>query len=143
MKTIQDVMTRGVEVVDPNATLMQVAEKMRQFNVGPLPVCDGDRLVGVVTDRDLVVRGIAMGHDPHTSKVSSVMTEDVELIHLEASLEEAADLMKEKQLRRLLVVDDHKNLVGILSLGDLAQEVDDTTAARTLEHISEPSAPSH
>jgi len=138
MKTIQDVMTRGVEVVDPNATLMQVAEKMRQFNVGPLPVCDGDRLVGVVTDRDLVVRGIAMGHDPHTSKVSSVMTEDVELIHLEASLEEAADLMKEKQIRRLLVVDDHKNLVGILSLGDLAQEADDTTAARTLEHISEP-----
>jgi len=138
MKTIQDVMTRGVEVVDPNATLMQVAEKMRQFNVGPLPVCDGDRLVGVVTDRDLVVRGIAMGHDPHTSKVSSVMTEDVELIHLEASLEEAADLMKEKQLRRLLVVDDHENLVGILSLGDLAREADDTTAARTLEHISEP-----
>ena len=143
MKTIQDVMTRGVEVVDPNATLMQVAEKMRRFNVGPLPVCDGDRLVGVVTDRDLVVRGIAMGHDPHTSKVSAVMTEDVELIHLEASLEEAADLMKERQLRRLLVVDDHKNLVGILSLGDLAQEADDTTTARTLEHISEPSPPSH
>ncbi|MFY0529817.1 CBS domain-containing protein [Archangium gephyra] len=143
MKTIQDVMTRGVEVVGPNATLMQVAEKMRRFNVGPLPVCDGDRLLGVVTDRDLVVRGIAMGHDPHTSTVSSVMTEDVEFIHLEASLEEAADLMKEKQIRRLLVVDGHKHLVGILSLGDLAQEADDTTAARTLEHISEPSSASH
>ncbi|WP_375766790.1 CBS domain-containing protein [Archangium gephyra] len=143
MKTIKDVMTRGVEVIAPNATLMQAAEKMRQFNIGPVPVCDGDRLVGVVTDRDLVVRGIAMGHDPHTSQVSSVMTEDVELIHLDASLDEAADMMRDKQLRRLLVVDDHKNLVGILSLGDLAQEADDTTTARTLEHISEPAASSH
>ena len=122
---------------------MQAAEKMRQFNIGPVPVCDGDRLVGVVTDRDLVVRGIAMGHDPHTSTVSSVMTEDAELIHLDADLDEAAEMMRDKQLRRLLVVDDHKNLVGILSLGDLAREADDTTAARTLEHISEPPASSH
>ncbi len=143
MKTIKDVMTRGVEVISPETTLTQAAEKMRHFNIGPVPVCDGDRLVGVVTDRDLVVRGIAMGHDPLTSKVSSVMTEDVEVIHVEADLEEAAELMKDKQIRRLLVVDDHQNLVGILSLGDLAQEADDTTAARTLEHISEPSRPTH
>ncbi len=143
MKTLKDVMTRGVEVIEPTATLMQAAEKMRHFNIGPVPVCDGDRLVGVVTDRDLVVRGIAMGHDPHTSPVSSVMSEDVEVLHLDASVDEAAELMRDKQLRRLLVVDDHETLVGIVSLGDLAQEVDETTTARTLEQISEPSRPSH
>ncbi|WNG35071.1 CBS domain-containing protein [Archangium violaceum] len=143
MKTIRDVMTRGVEVIDPNATLKQAAEMMQRFNVGPLPVCAGDKLMGLVTDRDLVVRGIAMGHDPDTSKVSSVMSEDVECIHPDASLEEAAELMKDRQIRRLLVVDDDKNLMGILSLGDLSHEASDTTAAQTLEQISEPSRSLH
>jgi CBS domain-containing protein len=138
MKKVKDVMTRGVEVIAPDSTLIQAAEKMRRFNIGPVPVCDGDRLVGLVTDRDLVVRGIAMGHDPHTSKVSSVMTEDVEVIHLEANLDEAADMMKDRQIRRLLVVDDHGNLVGVVSLGDLAREAGARLAARTLERISEP-----
>ncbi|MFL5352034.1 CBS domain-containing protein [Archangium sp.] len=143
MKTLQDVMTRGVEAIAPHATLTQAAEKMRQLNVGPLPVCEGDTLVGLVTDRDLVVRGIAMGHDPDTSHVSSVMTEDVETLPPGASLEQAAKLMEERQLRRLLVVDGGGKLVGIVSLGDLSREVDDTTAARTLEHLSEPSGPVH
>jgi CBS domain-containing protein len=115
-KTIKDVMTRDVEVLDPNATLRQAAEKMRRLDVGPLPICDGDRLVGVVTDRDLVVRGIALGHDPNTSRVSSVMTEDVEFIHPDSSLDEATELMRDRQLRRLLVVDDHRNLIGIVNM---------------------------
>jgi CBS domain-containing protein len=141
MRTIQDVMTRGVEVLHPNATLREAAETMRRFNIGPVPVCDGDKLVGMVTDRDIVVRGIAMGHDPTTSRISSVMTEDLEAIHPGASLDEAAALMKDRQLRRLLVVDENGKLVGIVSLGDLAREADDTTAGRTLEGISEPSRP--
>lgn len=141
MRTIQDVMTRGVEVLHPDATLKEAAEKMRRFNIGPLPVCDGDKLVGLVTDRDIVVRGIAMGHDPTTSRISSVMSEDLESIHPRASLDEAAHLMKDKQLRRLLVVDDDGKLVGLVSLGDLAREADDTTAGQTLEGISEPSRP--
>lgn len=143
MKTIQDVMTRGVECIEPNATLKQAAEKMQRLNVGPLPVCEGDKLVGLVTDRDIVVRGIAMGHDPDTSRVSSVMSEDVECIHPDASLDEAAELMKDRQIRRLLVVDGDKNLIGIVSLGDLSQEASDTTTARTLERISEPSRSPH
>jgi CBS domain-containing protein len=143
MKRIKDVMTRDVEVLSPDATLRQAAEKMRQFNVGPLPIRDGDRLVGVVTDRDLVVRGIALGHDPNTSRVSSVMTEDVEFIHPDASLDEATELMRDRQLRRLLVVDDHRNLIGIVSLGDLAQETSEATTGQTLERISEPSRSAH
>ncbi|QRK04472.1 CBS domain-containing protein [Archangium violaceum] len=143
MKTIKDVMTRGVEVIGPDATLKQAAEKMQRLNVGPLPVCEGDKLVGLVTDRDIVVRGIAMGHDPDTSRVSSVMSEDVECIHPDASLDEAAELMEDRQIRRLLVVDDDKSLIGIVSLGDLSQEASDTTTARALEQISEPSRPLH
>jgi CBS domain-containing protein len=139
MRTIKDVMTHGAEVIHPDATLREAAEKMRRFNIGPLPICDGDKLVGVVTDRDIVVRGIAMGHDPHSSRVSSVMTEDVESISPNASLDEAAELMEDRQLRRLLVVDDKGKLVGIVSLGDLSREADDTTVGRTLERLSRPS----
>jgi CBS domain-containing protein len=139
MRTIKDVMTRGVEVIHPDATLREAAEKMRRFNIGPVPVCDGDKLVGVVTDRDIVVRGVAMGHDPHSSRVSSVMSEDIESLPPSASLDEAAELMKDRQLRRLLVVDDAGRLVGIVSLGDLSLEAEDTTVGRTLERISEPS----
>lgn len=142
MKTLEDVMTRGVESIAPQASLTQAAEKMRQLNVGALPVCEGDTLVGLVTDRDLVVRGIAMGHDPDTSRVSSVMSEDVETLPPTARPEEAAEVMEERRIRRLLVVDAGK-LVGLVSLGDLSREVDDTTAARTLEHVSEPSRPLH
>lgn len=143
MKTVQDVMTRGVEVLNPHATLKQAAEMMQRFNIGTVPVCDGDRLVGLVTDRDVVVRGIAMGHDPDTSRISSVMTEELETIHPDAGLEEAAELMRDRQIRRLLVVDEDRHLVGIVSLGDLAQEAEERTAAHTLERISEPSRPSH
>lgn len=127
MKTLEDVMTRGVEAIAPDATLTRAAEKMRQLHVGALPVSEGDRLVGLVTDRDLVVRGIAMGHDPHTSPISSVMTEDVETLPPGASLEQAARRMEERQLRRLLVVDAGGKLVGVVSL----------------EHLSEPSQPPH
>ena len=143
MKTIKDVMTRGVEALEPNATLKQAAEKMRQLNVGPMPVCIGDKLVGMVTDRDIVVRGIAMGHDPNTSKVSAVMTEDVEVIHPDASLKEAAALMSVSQIRRLPVVDDDQKLIGIVSLGDLAKGASDTTTGWTLEQISKPSQPAY
>ncbi|MGZ3460104.1 MAG: CBS domain-containing protein [Archangium sp.] len=143
MKTIKDVMTQGVEVLEPNSTLKQAAEKMRQLNVGPMPVCVGDKLVGMVTDRDIVVRGIAMGHDPNTSKVSTVMTEDVEVIHPDASLKEAAALMSVSQVRRLPVVDDAQKLIGIVSLGDLAKGASDTAAGWTLEQISRPSQPAY
>jgi CBS domain-containing protein len=143
MKTIKDVMTHGVEVLEPNSTLKQAAEKMRQLNVGPMPVCVGGKLVGMVTDRDIVVRGIAMGHDPNTSKVSAVMTEDIEVIHPDASLKEAAALMSVSQVRRLPVVDDDQKLIGIVSLGDLAKGASDTTAGWTLEQISKPSQPAY
>ncbi len=140
-KKIKDVMTSGVETVSPGTTLREAAQKMRDLNVGPLPVCDGQKLAGIITDRDIVVRGIAMGHDPNTSKVSDVLTPDVEYCYEDDSIEKAAKYMGEKQIRRLMVVDTNKNLVGIISLGDISQEVSGRKAGEALEEISELPSP--
>jgi CBS domain-containing protein len=142
-KKIKDVMSPGVEVVTPNTTLREAAERMRDLNVGPLPICDGQKLAGMVTDRDIVVRGIAMGHDPNTSKVRDVLTADVEYCYEDDSVEKAARYMGDKQIRRLMVVDKNKNLVGIVSLGDISQEISGKKAGETLEEISEPSRPNY
>lgn len=141
-KKVRDLMTQDVEVVNPEDTLKECAEKMRALNVGPMPVCENDRLVGMITDRDIVVRAIALGHDPSSTKVREVMTDDVEFLSADDTVEEAAKLMKDKQIRRVLVIDDDKKLCGILSLGDLAEDADDRLSGETLERISEPSAPS-
>jgi CBS domain-containing protein len=139
--TVGQVMTFPVEVVHPSDTLRTAAEEMRALNVGSVPVCDGERPVGVITDRDIVVRAIALGHDPDTSSVSEVMSDVVQSCKPDTPLEEAARVMKQHQIRRLVVVDDEQNLVGIVSLGDIAQEASEQLAGETLEAISEPSVP--
>lgn len=138
---VEDVMTREVEVVHPEDTLRDVAEKMRTLNVGPLPVCDGERLQGIITDRDIVVRAVSQGLDPNTTPVSRVMTDEVEWIYCDEELSTASERMSEEQIRRLLVVDRDKKLVGILSLGDIATATSEHETGRTLEAISEPSQP--
>lgn len=140
-KTLEQVMTRDVETVNPEDTLQEAAEKMRALNVGPLPVTDGDKLVGIITDRDIVVRAVALGHDPSSSRVSDIMSDEVQSCPIDTSIENAAKMMKDKQIRRLLVVDNNQKLVGIVSLGDLSQEVSGRVSGETLEAISEPSAP--
>ncbi len=140
--TLRDVMTRDVETVNPEDTLRECAEKMRALNVGPIPVCENGKLVGMITDRDIVVRAVALGHDPASTKVRDVMTDDVETCSQDASVEEAAKLMKDKQIRRVLVLDDNQKLAGIVALGDLSQDGDDRLTGETLERISEPSSPS-
>ncbi|WP_224368494.1 CBS domain-containing protein [Hyalangium versicolor] len=138
---VDEVMTREVEVVHPDDTLRDVAEKMRTLNVGPLPVCDGERLQGIITDRDIVVRAVSQGMDPNTTPVSRVMTDEVEWIYADEDVRAAAERMREEQIRRLLVVDRNKQLVGILSLGDISTAASEHEAGRTLEAISEPSQP--
>lgn len=140
-KKVKDVMTADVEVVQPQDTLVEAAEKMRALNVGPLPVCDGDRLVGLITDRDIVVRAVAMGHDVRATTVSEAMTDDLTYCFEDDPVEKAEQLMKEHQIRRVLVLNASKRLVGILSLGDLAIEGDERRAGDTLESVSEPAAP--
>ena len=139
---IKDVMTRGVEVVRPDETLQQAARKMKSIDVGPLPVCDGERLVGMITDRDIIVRATAEGRDPKTTPVKEAMTPGVVYVFEDQDIEEAALLMRQRQIRRLVVLDRNKRLVGILSLGDLAEDIEDEQlSGQVLEGVSEPSEP--
>src|SRR5262252_3925739 len=121
-KTMQlkEVMTPAVEVISPQASIREAAEKMRHLDIGPLPVCDGDRLVGMLTDRDITVRAVADGRDPVTTRVYEVMTPDVVYGFDDQDVQDAVRLMEQYQIRRLPVLSRSKRLVGIVSLGDLA-----------------------
>src|SRR5438876_10675455 len=122
---VSDVMTRGVECTRPDATLQEAAAKMKSLDVGPLPVCDNDRLVGMVTDRDITVRAAAEGEAPADVRVRDVMTPEVVYCFEDALVVDAALLMQQKQVRRLAVLDRDNRLVGIVSQGDLAVKTGD------------------
>ncbi len=137
---VSEVMTQGVECIGPDATLQEAAAKMKSLDVGSLPVCDNDRLVGIVTDRDITVRATAEGDAP--TDVRDVMTSEVIYCFEDDDVTKAAELMGEKQVRRLPVLDKSKRLVGIVSLGDLAVEAgNEQLAGQALEGISKPSSP--
>ena len=139
---VSEVMTRGAECVRPEATLQEAAEQMRKMDVGSLPVCGNDKLVGMITDRDIAVRSTATGDNPMLEKVSKVMTPTVVYCFEDQDVSEAAAIMKDRQIRRLVVLNRDKRLVGIVSLGDLAVETqDDRMSGDALEAISEPAAP--
>lgn len=136
---VRKIMTEGVRCIAPETTLQEAAKQMRDLDVGPLPICDQDRLAGVLTDRDITVRAVAEGRDPTTTPVREVMTTDVSYCFDDDDVEACARLMKEKQIRRVLVLDRGKRLVGIVSLGDLALEGrDEELSAETLEAVSQP-----
>jgi len=137
---VKDVMTRGAQCVRPDETLQAAASKMKSLDVGPLPVCgDNDKLAGMLTDRDIVVRAAAEGKDIRTAKVREAMTEGVTYCFEDDDVNEAARLMRDKQIRRLVVLDRDKRLAGIVSLGDLAVETGDKNlSGATLEHVSQP-----
>jgi CBS domain-containing protein len=139
---VKEVMTPGVEVVHPDSTLQEAAAKMKARDVGPLPVCDNGRLVGMLTDRDVTVRATAEGEDPTVVRVRDVMTKEVLSCFEDQLVGEAARLMQERQVRRLVVLDRDQRLVGIVSLGDLAVATrDEQLAGETLEQVSEPTTP--
>lgn len=140
---VKDVMTPGVECARPSATLQEAARMMRDLDVGALPVCgDNDRLVGMITDRDIVIRAIAEGQDPKNVRVKDAMTPDILYCFEDEGVDEAATLMKESQIRRLVVLNRDKRLVGIMSLADLAVKTrDEVLSGETLEQVSEPAFP--
>ena len=117
---VKDVMTKLVEFVLPETTVQEAAGKMKAMNVGPMPVCVGAKVVGILTDRDIVVRVVAEGRDPRTTRVQDVMTNDVVCCSEDDDVKEAARLMKDHQIRRVIVLDQHQRLAGIVSLGDIA-----------------------
>jgi CBS domain-containing protein len=134
---ISEIMSHTLETVPPEATLKEAAEKMKQYNVGCLPVREGRKLVGIVTDRDIVVRALADGRDPKRTPVREVMSTEVVTCFEDQELGTAAELMEKKHIRRLPVVDEKEKPVGILSLGDLAvQSHDHELAGEVLEKVS-------
>jgi CBS domain-containing protein len=139
---VKEVMTRGVECVRPTDTLEAAAARMKSLDVGVLPVCgDQDRLVGMITDRDVTVRATAEGEGPRNVHVKDIMTPEVFYCFEDDDTNEAARQMKDKQVRRLVVLNRDKRLTGIVSLGDLAVEGDRGQAAEALSGVSEPAVP--
>jgi CBS domain-containing protein len=139
---VHEIMTSHVEVIHPDATLREAAEKMSQLDIGPLPVCDGEQLVGMLTDRDITLRATAKGCDPKITRVRQAMTSEVVYCFADQDVKTAAQMMERRQIRRVPVVNRNKQLVGIVSLGDLAVETGDRElAGETLEHVSEPAEP--
>jgi len=134
---VKEVMTREVEFIQPNDSLQTAAQKMRDRDVGFLPVYEGDELVGVVTDRDIVIRGIVSGLNPGAIVGRELATAPVIHCFDDQDVEDAARLMRQNQIRRLIVLDRNNNqLVGVVSLGDLAGTVNDKTSGKVLQGIS-------
>ncbi|MGX1900218.1 CBS domain-containing protein [Thermolongibacillus altinsuensis] len=136
MQTAQDIMTKDVQYCTPLDNVYEVAVKMRDLNVGAIPIVDNGRLIGMITDRDLVIRGIAERR-PGSNSVMDVMSKDIITVSPSTSIHEAAELMAKHQIRRLPVVEDDK-LVGMVSLGDLAtNRYSDEKAGEALSEISQ------
>jgi CBS domain-containing protein len=142
MMKLGDIMTPDVECVRPGDTLHEAARKMKSLDVGLMPVCgDNDKIVGMLTDRDITIRATAEGLDPKATRVQDAMSEDVIWCFEDQDADDAAKLMQERQVRRLLVMSRDKRLVGIVSLGDLATEGKKKQAGEVLQDVSEPSRP--
>ena len=136
MKTARDIMTTPAETLAPTATLTEAAQQLRDLNVGSLPILDGEHLLGVVTDRDIVVRGIAEGLDPSSSTVAEVATGAVVTVDVDDDAADVARIMGERQVRRVPVLDGGK-LVGVIAQADVARDLDARTTGDVVEDISQ------
>jgi CBS domain-containing protein len=138
MEKVKDVMTVNVQVISPDSTIKEAAQKMREGDYGMMPVAENDRMIGAISDRDIAVRAVAEGKGPDTP-VREVMSEGITWAYEDDSVEHAAEIMSEHQIRRLPVVSREKRLVGIVALGDFAVESSDLEpAAEALVEISQP-----
>ena len=138
MQRLKDVMSRDVKLVTPDTTIREAAQQMRDGDFGMLPVAENDRMIGAISDRDIAIRAIADDKGPATT-VREVMSEGICWAYEDDSVEQAAAVMSERQVRRLPVVDRDKRLVGIVSLGDFAVDsADIEPAAEALSGISQP-----
>jgi CBS domain-containing protein len=139
MQLLKDLMSPDVKVIGPDMTIGEAAQEMRDGDFGMMPVGENDRMIGTISDRDIAVRAVAEGKGADT-KVRDVMSEGVAWVFVDESVEKAAQVMSERQVRRLPVVDRDKRLVGIVALGDFAVErAQIKPAAEALSEISKPS----
>ncbi len=133
---VKDAMHKGVQWVAPDLSLHAIAQQMQKFDVGAVPVGDNDRLVGMVTDRDIALRGVAQGKDLARLTAKDVMTKGVIWCHDTDDVNDAAHLMESKKIRRLPVIDANKRMVGMISLGDISHAASQKTAAELTKAVS-------
>lgn len=141
-RLLREIMTTEVITLLPTATVQEAAQQMKVLNVGAIPICEHNQLVGMLTDRDIVVRVIAERRNPEMQPVRDVMTAHVDYCYEDQDVEEAAQVMQDRQIRRLPIIDRDNQLVGIVSLGDLAVKTsEEKTTVQALEQISLPAEP--
>jgi CBS domain-containing protein len=138
---VKEIMTPNIEFVSANDTIKKAAEKMKTLNVGAMPVGAEDEAVGIITDRDIVIRSTARGLDPEKHKVMEAVTEHPVTADEEDDINTIVDLMEKNQIRRVIIKDREGKVTGIVSLGDLAVHLQKELAGEVLEKISEPSKP--
>jgi len=134
---VSEVMTRDVQTVRPDQPVKEAASFMLSADAGSIPVVDGERLIGMITDRDIAVRGVAKGYGPDTP-VRELMTDEIICVRDDDDVDDIASKMSQAQVRRLPVIDDQERLCGIVSLGDLSRDASEGAAAEALEGVSEP-----
>lgn len=136
---IRDIMTSNVRCIEPDTSLREAATLMSDLDVGALPICDHDRLAGMLTDRDIAVKAVARGCDPALTPARDAMTEGIVFIYDDQEVGEAARLLETKHIRRLPVLNHQKRMVGIVSLGDLAVNASEALGGEVLKEVSRPS----
>jgi len=135
---ISQIMNRSVRVISPDTNVRQAAQEMKSLDIGALPVCDGEKLLGMITDRDIAIRSVADDKDPRSTKVSDIMSPEVIWCFDDASTEEVAAKMADRQVRRIPIVNRQKKLVGVVALADLASsQQDPDIKADTIEGVSQ------
>jgi CBS domain-containing protein len=138
---ISEIMTQDVECATPDITVREAAERMRSCDIGSLPVCEGKKVVGIITDRDITIRSTASGSDPNSTKIGAVMTREIVSVKPDDTLKDAERLMHDRQLRRLPVVDEQGELVGYLAMAKVARRESPAKAGRVLQGVSQPTKP--
>jgi CBS domain-containing protein len=133
---VREIMTSNVECIGPDAGLREIAQEMKSLDVGFIPICENDRLVGTLTDRDIVIRAVAEGEDVNTCKAREVMSRDIVYAFEDDDLKTVAEKMRDKDVRRILILDHNKRLVGVVSIGDISK-VEEKVSGKTLRDIAE------
>jgi CBS domain-containing protein len=136
----EDIMTSTVRCIDDNSSLVEAARIMRELDVGSLPICKNDRLTGMLTDRDIVVRALAEGRDPNQTKVHEAMSGGICYGFADQDVAEIAGIMERNQVRRLPIINRDKRLVGIISTGDVARQADAAITQEVMQEVSTPHA---
>lgn len=141
MLKVKEIMTPGVETIISNLSVKDAAMKMQELNVGILPVVENDHVTGMLTDRDIMLRVVAEDIDPMSTSVGEIMTREIISCQEDSSVEEAARIMEDHKVRRLLIKDSSGMMTGIVSLGDIATHVGGNLAGEVLEEVAHPSQP--